>query len=95
MLRKWVSIILPVSLSSNSIAALAAAAAFRAAGLRVEVSYKAGKLGRQFKLAHRRQARFVVVVGPDEAASGAVQLKDMTTGEQRSLPLSEAVSSVT
>ena len=75
-------------------AALAAARAFRAAGQRVEVSYKPGKLGKQFKLAHKRGARFVVVVGPDEAAAEAVQLKDMASGEQHTLPLAEAVARV-
>ncbi|MEC8425211.1 MAG: histidine--tRNA ligase [Myxococcota bacterium] len=74
--------------------ALIAARAFRAAGQRVEVSYKPGKLGKQFKLAHKRGARFVVVVGPDEAAANAVQLKDMTSGEQTTLPLDEAVARV-
>jgi len=75
-------------------AALEAARAFRAAGQRVEVSYKPGKLGKQFKLAHKRGARFVVVVGPDEAAEGAVQLKDMASGEQSTVPLAEAVARV-
>lgn len=72
--------------------ALRAAQAFRAAGHRVEVSYKAGKLGKQFKLAHKRGAPWVVVVGPDEEAAGAVQLKDMRSGEQQTLPLAEAVA---
>jgi histidyl-tRNA synthetase len=75
-------------------AALAAARAFRAAGQRVELSYKSGKLGKQFKLAHKRGARFVVVIGPDEAAADAVQLKDMASGDQATLPLDEAVARV-
>ena len=75
-------------------AALDAARAFRAAGQRVEVSYKPGKLGKQFKLAHKRGARFVVVVGPDEAADGKVQLKDMASGEQVTVSLDEAVARV-
>ena len=60
----------------------------------MEVSYKPGKLGKQFKLAHKRGARFVVVVGPDEAADGKVQLKDMASGEQVTVSLDEAVARV-
>ncbi len=73
-------------------AALRAAQAFRAAGHRAEVSYKSGKLAKQFKLADKRGAPWVVVVGPDEEAAGAVQLKDMRSGEQAILPLDEAVA---
>ena len=58
----------------------------RAAGLRVEVypaSLRSGKdLGKAFKYAAGRQARFVTVVGRDECERGEVKLKNMTTGEQ-------------
>lgn len=40
----------------------------------------------QFKSADRSRARFAAVYGPDEIAAGTVTLKDLATGEQRTLP---------
>ena len=62
------------------------AAELRAAGLRVEVypeSLRAGKdLGKAFKYADTRKARFVAVFGTGEAADHVVKFKDMMSGEQ-------------
>ena len=57
----------------------------RAAGLRVDVYPEADKLGKQFKYAASRGVRFVTIVGADERARGEVTLKNMVTGEQRSV----------
>jgi histidyl-tRNA synthetase len=62
----------------------------RGAGLRVEVypePLKGGKnLGKAFKYADVRQARFVTVLGRDEFERGEVKIKNMKTGEQNSVP---------
>ena len=63
-------------------ATLEAASLLRQAGVRVQVSTRVGKLGRQLKDAHNRGVPFALVCGPDEAASGTVVLKNLTTGEQ-------------
>jgi histidyl-tRNA synthetase len=69
----------------------------RARNLRVEVypdSLKGGKhLGKAFKYADSRGARFVTVVGEDEMQRGVVKIKNMKSGEQTSLPR-ESVGSV-
>ena len=65
--------------------ALALAASLRSAGLRVDVYPEADKLGKQFKYAAARGFPFVIVMGDDEAARGEVTIKDMKTGEQRSV----------
>ena len=57
----------------------------RAAGLRVDVYPQADKLGKQFKYASTRGVPFVVVIGEEERARGEVALKDMKTGEQRTM----------
>jgi histidyl-tRNA synthetase len=72
-------------------AALAAAAAFRAAGLRTELHLGGGKPGKQLQAAERRGARFAAIVGPEEAAAGAVQLKTLASRAQQTLPLAMAV----
>ena len=63
-------------------ATLEAAATLRAAGIRVCVSNRVGKLSKQFKEASSRGVPFVLVCGPDEAAAGTVVLKNLATGEQ-------------
>ena len=63
-------------------ATLEAAASLRQAGIRVQLSTRTGKLGKQFKDATNRGVPFALVVGPDEAAKGIVVLKNLRTGEQ-------------
>jgi histidyl-tRNA synthetase len=66
--------------------ALALARELRAAGLRVDVYPEVGdKLGKQFKYASARGVPFVMVAGPDERERGEVALKDMRSGEQRTM----------
>jgi histidyl-tRNA synthetase len=50
------------------------------------------KLGKQFKYAASRGIPFVVVVGDDEAARGDVTVKNMKTGEQRSVARQDVVA---
>lgn len=57
----------------------------RAAGLRVDVYPEADKLSKQFKYASARGARFVAIVGEDEALKGEVAVKNLTSGEQASV----------
>lgn len=70
--------------------ALEAAAALRAGGLSVDVYPGAGKLKHQFKYADQKKAAYALVLGPDEAARGVLQVKELKTGEERSLSLEEA-----
>ena len=62
----------------------------RAAGLRVDLYPEADKLGKQFKYASSVGVPFVAVIGEDERAQGQVALKDMRSGEQRSVAHDEA-----
>ena len=57
----------------------------RSAGLRVDLYPEADKLGKQFKYAASREVPFVVVVGDDERARGEVAIKDLRSGEQKSV----------
>jgi histidyl-tRNA synthetase len=62
----------------------------RNAGVRVDLYPEADKLGKQFKYASGRGIPYVVVVGDEEKARGEVSLKDMRSGEQRSVKRDEA-----
>jgi len=65
---------------------LALANELRGQGLRVDLYPEADKLGKQFKYASARGVKFVAVIGEEERQSSTVALKDMTSGEQVSLP---------
>jgi histidyl-tRNA synthetase len=62
--------------------------------LRVDVYPEADKLGKQLKYASSRGAPFVVVIGDDERARGEVALKDMKTGEQRTVKREQAAATL-
>jgi histidyl-tRNA synthetase len=64
----------------------------REAGIRVEYALREDALGKQLKLADARQARFAVVIGPDDRARGEVQLKDLKTKSQVAVPLANLSS---
>ena len=57
--------------------------ALRDAGVATETDHQARSLKSQFKQADRLGASYVVVVGPDELASGEVTVRDMATKAER------------
>jgi histidyl-tRNA synthetase len=65
--------------------ALRLATELRNSGLSVEIYPEADKLGKQFKYAASRGARFVTVAGAEERARGEVTVKNMVTGEQEAV----------
>jgi histidyl-tRNA synthetase len=75
-------------------AALGVATALRRAGIACEITLDDKKLGKQMKAADQRSVPFAVVVGPDEAAQGVVQLKRLATGEQWTLTIDEAIARI-
>jgi histidyl-tRNA synthetase len=70
-------------------------AALRAAGLAADRAFDDRSMKAQFKAADKSGAGWVVIVGPDEAASGTVSLRPLRgTGVQRTVPVAEAVEAV-
>jgi len=61
----------------------------RNAGLRVDLYPEADKMGKQFKYASARSIPFVAIIGDEESARGEVAIKDMKSGEQRSVKRSD------
>ncbi len=67
-------------------ASLGLARELRAAGLKVETALDSReKLGKQFQYADRKRIPLALVIGPDELARGEVVIKDLRSGEQRSV----------
>ena len=64
----------------------------RDAGIRVEYALSLQPVGKQLKLADARDARFAVLIGPDDRAKGEVVIKDLRTKEQASIPTSSVAT---
>ena len=63
----------------------------RAEGVRVDLAYGGKGLKGAMKAADRSGARLAVVVGERDLESGTAQVKDLATGDQRSVALEEVV----
>lgn len=66
----------------------------RAAGIATEVYPDTAKMKKQMSYANARQIPFVALVGENEMRDGVVTLKNMTTGEQQTLGIEEAIAAV-
>ncbi|HEY0128347.1 MAG TPA: histidine--tRNA ligase, partial [Rubrobacteraceae bacterium] len=65
------------------------AGALRAEGLACDLDYADRSAKGQFKQADRAGARYAVVIGDEELAAGVCSLRDMATGEQRVVTVTE------
>lgn len=63
----------------------------RKAGLNVNCYPQVEKLGKQLKFGDRTGTKIAVVLGPDEIARGEVGLKNLSTGEQQTVPRSQTI----
>ena len=61
------------------------ARALRREGLPTELGFEAAKLKKMLGYANRHQARFAIIIGEGELATGRYQVKNMETGEQREM----------
>ena len=67
-------------------AALVLARELRSAGISSDRSWGNRSLKAQMKAANRSKARYALIIGPDEQASGSVSVKDLATSEQSKIP---------
>jgi histidyl-tRNA synthetase len=65
------------------------ATALRAEGLSCDLDYADRSAKGQFKQADRTGARFAVVIGEEELVAGVCSLRDMVSGEQRTVPVAD------
>jgi histidyl-tRNA synthetase len=66
-------------------------AQLRRAGIRADRAYEGRSMKSQMKQADRSGAAVALIVGEDEAAAGEVTIRDLSTSEQRRVPLKSVV----
>ncbi len=69
--------------------AFSLAGALRAEGISCDLDYMDRRARGQFKQADREGARYAVIIGDEELASGVCSLRDMVSGEQRTVPVAD------
>ncbi len=74
--------------------AFAAATALRRAGLSADLLADGRSMRAQLKAADRAHARLAVLIGPREVAEGQLTLRDLGSGEQRSIARADVVAEV-
>lgn len=72
--------------------AVEAATVLRGAGIKTQIYFEDKKFKQKITYADKSGIPFAVIVGEDEAAQGVVAVKDMHSGEQRSLTPPEAAA---
>jgi histidyl-tRNA synthetase len=70
------------------------AGALRATGVRVDLAYGGKGLKGAMKAADRSGARYAVVIGERDLAESVAQLKELSSGDQRPVPLVDLVDAV-
>ncbi|MDR3260854.1 MAG: histidine--tRNA ligase [Tannerella sp.] len=73
---------------------LPAIAKVRQAGIRTEIYPEAVKMKKQMSYADTKKIPFVALVGETEIEEGVINLKNMTTGEQKQVMLDELIATV-
>lgn len=73
----------------EALACLKAITDLRQAGIKAELYPSAAKMKKQMNYANKRNIPFVILIGETELENNAYTLKDMNSGEQRTLTLEE------
>jgi len=64
----------------------------RNAGLSCEIYHEQAKFDKQFKYAEKKRIPYIVIAGSEELANGTCKVKNLETGEQRTIEKTELVS---
>ncbi len=63
----------------------------REVGLSAKLYTEPGKMKKKFSYADQEGVRFVIIIGENERKEGTVSIKEMESGDQRVMPLNEAI----
>jgi histidyl-tRNA synthetase len=67
-------------------------AGLRKSGVAAELFHEQAKFDKQFKYAEKKQIPFIIIIGSKELEGKAFMIKDLRSGEQRSVPFSDISS---
>jgi histidyl-tRNA synthetase len=67
-------------------------AGLRKSGVAAELFHEQAKFDKQFKYAEKKQIPFIIIIGSKELDEKAFMIKDLRSGEQRSVPFSDISS---
>lgn len=73
---------------------IAAATTLRAHGVRTQLYTEPKKVKQKFAYADKLGVPYAVIIGDDEVAAGTVSVKNLQTGEQRSMPPDQAAQTI-
>ena len=84
--------VLVIPMSDDFVKAVEVATALRDSGIRTQLYTEKKKFKAKIGYADKLGIPYVVFLGEDEIANNVITLKDMTSGEQKTLPVCEAVA---
>ena len=84
--------VLVIPMADDFVKAVEVATALRDAGIRTQLYTEKKKFKAKIGYADKLGIPYVIYLGEDEIANGVITLKDMTSGEQKTLPVAEAVA---
>ena len=86
--------VLVIPMTDNLSPAVTAATALRAAGLRAQLYTEQKKFKAKLSYADKLKFPYVLLLGEDEITAGKATLKNLTTGEQQTIDIDEAIAQV-
>lgn len=89
--KQSISDVLVISMSDDISACLPVASAFRNEGINTEIYMNDKKLKAKFKYADKLKIPYVAILGEEEVKNGTVSLKNLLTGQQKTLSILEAI----
>ena len=84
--------VLVIPMADDFVKAVEVATALRDAGIRTQLYTEKKKFKAKIGYADKLGIPYVIFLGEDEIANNVITLKDMTSGEQKTLPVAEAVA---
>jgi histidyl-tRNA synthetase len=85
--------VVPIGEAAEAVA-LTVVQALRHAGIRAEMAYR-GNLRRRLERANRIGARAAIILGDDDISRSEAQVKNLATGEQEAVALTELAARLT
>ena len=91
MQNQSISDVLIISMGNEYDVCAKIASKLRQNDLKVQLNIEEQKLGKKFKYADKINVKYVITIGENEVENEVLTLKNMDTGEQKTVKIEEAV----